>query len=86
MKPLPLARPVGIRRIMKVCSWCPPALRQAQENAIHRMGGLVSHGICADCAEKVRREIGLTLRVDSPGISYGTMPAPSVNAFRGVES
>jgi hypothetical protein len=84
MKPLPLARPVGIRRMVQVCAWCPPAIVAAQTAALRRMGHCVSHGICADCAAELRGEAVRGGPVKTAVIAI--MPCPTVNTFRGIES
>jgi hypothetical protein len=88
MKPAPLARPVGIRRVVTVCAWCPAPIRKAQEAALHRMGCCVSHGICPECAAHVRGEAAAATQVKSaivPAPSLGEAPGPGAITFLGVE-
>ncbi len=41
---------------MVACSWCQKVLRVVPTTDA-RMAGRVSHGICADCNERVRRDL-----------------------------
>jgi hypothetical protein len=89
VKPAPLSGPVGIRRMVTLCAWCPESIRLAQAAAVHRMGYCVTHGVCPECAARLRGEAAEAARVKSAivrvGTSLGEAPGPGAITFLGVE-